>query len=188
MIERVLRIIKLDFGVFKEIERDPDATVQAGMIVAVVSVLSGIGSAIAASMAQGGVGRPIMTFISEVIGGLVGWLAWSFISYFVGKTLFNSKGTSEELLRVVGYANAPRLLGVLGFIPCLGWIAALAGAILALVASVMAIAEGLDLPTGQAVIVAVVGWIGLVIVMSIVGLVLGVGAAGLGALTGAFTR
>jgi hypothetical protein len=186
MLERIIRIVKLDFSVFKEIESDPEATTQAAIIVVAASVLSGIGSAIATSTSQGGVGRPIMSFISAVISGVVGWIVWSLVSHFVGKSLFNATGSLENLLRVIGYANAPQLLGVLAFIPCLGWLAALAGAIIALIASIMAIAEGLNLPTGQAVIVAIIGWLGLVAVSTVIGLILGVGAAGLGALAGAF--
>lgn len=170
MLDRIMRIIKLDFSVFKEIESDQQATQQAAIIVAVASVLSAIG-------ATAGASRPANSFISELIGGFVGWFVWSYVSHFVGRMLFQSKGSLNEVLRVVGYANAPRLLGILRLIPCVGWIGSLAGGILALVAGVLAIREGLDLDSSQAIIVTLVGWLALVVVAFIIGSVLGVGAA-----------
>lgn len=181
MLERIIRIIKLDFPVFKDIESDPNATTQAAIIVAAASVLSGIGSAFSSD-------RPFMGFIGGVVGGVVGWIVWSYVSHFIGGVLYKSQGTFENMLRVLGYANAPQLLGILNIIPCVGWIGGLAGAILSLIASIMAIREGLDLDTGQAIIVAVVGFLAFVLVSAIIGTVFGVGAAITGAIGGALSR
>jgi hypothetical protein len=181
MLDRIIRIIKLDFPVFKDIESDPKATTEAAIVVVAASVLSAIGSA-------AGSQRPVSAFLGGVITGLLGWIVWSYVSHFVGGVLYQSKGTFESMLRVIGYSNAPQLLGVLNIIPCIGWIGGLAGAILALIASVMAIREGLDLETGQAIIVAVVGWIALAIVAAIVGVIFGVGAAFTAIFAGALRR
>nr|MBC7245236.1 YIP1 family protein [Chloroflexota bacterium] len=181
MVERIIRIIRLDFPVFKEIESDPNATTEAAIVVAVSSVLSAIGSAV-------GSHRPVLVFFSGVIGGILGWIVWSCVSHFIGQAMFKSKGTVENMLRVIGYANAPRLLGIFGFIPCLRALASLIGAILALIAGIMAIREGLDLELGQAIIVAVVGWVALFIISIIIGAIFGVGAAGVGLVSGAVTR
>jgi hypothetical protein len=181
MLDRIIRIIKLDFPVFKDIESDPNATTEAAIVVTAASVLSAIGSA-------AGSHSPILAFISGVLGGVIGWLAWSYVSYLAGRVLFQSKGELPGVLRVVGYANAPQLLGILKVIPCVGWIGALAGAILSLIASIMAIREGLDLETGQAIIVAVAGWIALAVVAAIIGVIFGVGAAFTAIFTGALQR
>ena len=55
---------------------------------------------------------------------------------------------------------------------------------IALVAGVLAIREGLDLDSSQAIIVTLVGWLALVIVAVLIGSVLGVGAAFGGMLAG----
>jgi len=180
MVERIVRIIRLDFSVFKEIEADPDATAEAAIIVAITSVLSALGPAIRSSTF-------LRVFVGGLASGLIGWLVWAAVAYLVGKTLFESRGTLDNMLRVLGYANAPRFLGILAVIPCIGWLGPLAGAIMALVAGVMAVSEGLDLDTGQAIIVAVVGWIALAVVTMVIGIVLGVGALGLAALVGSFS-
>ena len=166
MIDRIMRVIKLDFPVFKEIESDPKATTEAAIIVVVTTLLSALGTAF-------GSGRFFSAFIGEVFSGIVGWAAWAAVAYFVAKSLFNGKGTLEGMLRVLGYANAPRLLGILGIIPCVGWIGSLAGGILALIMGFMAIREGMDLDGGQAIIVILVGAVAWIIVSIIFGVIFG---------------
>jgi hypothetical protein len=181
MVNRIVRIIKLDFPVFKEIEDDPNATTEAAIIVVVAAFLSAIGSAFGAA-------RPVVSFFSTLLSSVVGWVVWSYVSHYVGQAMFKGKGTPMQMLRVVGYANAPQLLGILNIIPCIGWIGGLAGAILSLIASIMAIREALDLETGQAIIVALVGWVALAIVGLVFGVIFGVSAGIAGAIFGAGTR
>lgn len=173
MIERILRLIRMDFSVFKEIESDPSATTEAAIVVAVSTLLSALGSAI-------GSDQPTTGFIASVISGIVGWLVWSAVTYIVGKSVFKGGGTLEQMLRVLGYASVPNILGVFSFIPCFGWIAGFAGWILALVAGVMAIKEAMDVELGTAIGVTVVGAIAMGIVFAIIGLIFG-GAVAIGA-------
>jgi hypothetical protein len=62
-----------------------------------------------------------------------------------------------EMLRVLGYAQAPQLLAI---IPCIG---GLVGAIWALIAGFIAIRQGLDLDNTKAFLTALIGF-GVVIV------------------------
>jgi len=166
MVDRIIRIIKLDFAVFKEIESDPNATTEAAIVVTLASLLSALGTAFASH-------RFFPSLIGGLISGLVGWVVWAVVTYYLGKAMYKGTGTLESMLRVLGYASAPRFLGIFAFIPCLGALAALAGLILSLITGIMAISEGLDLETGQAIIVAVVGWIGLFIVTMVVHMLFG---------------
>ncbi len=183
MIDRVLRILRLDFAVFKEIESDPQATTEAAIIVVVTTLLSALGPAVFAD-------NVVTSFISSVVSGIVGWVVWSVVTYFIGMSVFGGKGTLEGMLRVIGYASAPNILGVFGVIPCLGWIAAFAGWLLALVAGMLAVSEGLDLSLGAAIGVVVIGWIAMVIVRAVIGIMFGgafaVGAGLLGLIRGTY--
>jgi hypothetical protein len=183
MIDRVLRILRLDFAVFKEIESDPQATTEAAIIVVVTTLLSALGPAVFAD-------NVVTSFISSVVSGIVGWVVWSVVTYFIGMSVFGGKGTLEGMLRVIGYASAPNILGVFGVIPCLGWIAAFAGWLLALVAGILAVSEGLDLSLGAAIGVVVIGWIAMVIVRAVIGIMFGgafaVGAGLLGLIRGTY--
>ena len=184
MVERILRIIKLDFSVFKEIESDRNATVEAAIIVALANLLAALGTGLRADQPRAFFATVAISFVS----GIVGWIVWSAVTHYVGKLLYHSGGTFESMLRVLGYATAPRFLGILDFIPCVGALAGLAGLILTIIAGVMAVSEGLDVETGQAIIVIIIGAIGMFIVSVIFGLVFGGAAALTYGLCGAVSR
>lgn len=152
MIERIVRAIRLDWTVFSEIARDSGALKEAAIIVAIVTFLSAIGTGIAA----GSFGA----FVGDWLAGiLIGWIGWAIVTYVVGTSLFKGETNIPEMLRVLGYANAPNLLGLLTVIPCVGWLFPLVGALLALVAGILAIREAMDLNTSDAIVTAVIGWI-----------------------------
>ena len=158
MLERVIRVIKLDKTLFAEVEHDESLTSEAFIIVVAVSLLAALGTAI-------GSGRFFGVFIWNVLSGVIlSWGLWSFITLWVGTNIFDGEADLGEMLRVIGYANAPRFLGVLGFIPLIGWIFSLAGTILSLIAAFLALQEGLDLDTPKTIATVVIGWIvGLII-------------------------
>lgn len=173
MVERIMRVLRLDKTVFAEIAKDANATTQAGIIVVVVSLLTGIGA--------GFQGKFFGNLVWQLIAGVVlGWLLWAVVTYFIGTSLFQGKTTVEELLRVLGYASAPRLLGFFSFIPCVGPIVALVGSILSLVAGFIAVRESMQFDTGKAVITVIIGWLVYFILMMILAPIFGLGAALLG--------
>jgi hypothetical protein len=170
MIERIMRVLKLDKTVFPEIAGDANATTQAGIIVVVVSLLTGIGAGFQGSF--------FGNLIWQLIAGVVlGWLLWAVVTYFVGTSLFEGKTTVEAMLRVLGYASAPRLLGFFSFIPCVGPILSLAGAILSLVAGFIAVREAMQFDTGKAVITVVIGWLAYLVLTIVLAPILGLGYA-----------
>jgi hypothetical protein len=151
----------LDTLVFREIAEDQNAMTEAAMIVVVVSFLSAVGSAIGLAIGEAGFGRVVGGFFYEwFIGGiLLGWIVWAILTYFVGTALFQGRTDIPEMMRVLGYASAPRLLGLFGFIPCVGWVFSLAGWLLALIAGVLAIREAMEFDTGKAIITVVISWL-----------------------------
>lgn len=152
MIDRIVRAIRLDWTVFGEIAQDREAMKEAAIIVAIVSFLSAVGSWIAnASFAS--------FIIAWLVAILVNWIGWAVITYFVGTALFKGETDIPEMMRVLGYANAPHLLGLFGFIHCVGWIFPVVGALLSLAAGVLAIREAMDFDTGNAIVTVVLSWI-----------------------------
>ncbi len=174
--DRIIGVFKLDTRVFAEIERDQTATSQAAVIVAIVAVLSAIGSGI--SSAIGGGGGALGSILFSLIWTFIAWIVWSAVTYFVGTSLFNGEADMGEMMRVIGYAYAPQMLGI---IPCIG---SLIGGIWSLIASFFAIKEGLDFDTGKAIATVVIGWLLVFILNLVIGSILGLGALGIGALTG----
>lgn len=172
MVDRIFRAIRLDWTVFREIAEDENAMSQAALIVAVVTFLSSIGTAIGVLIAGEAFGRVVLSFFGDWIinGILVGWIGWAIITYFVGTAMFQGKTDIPEMMRVLGYASAPKLLGLLGFIPCVGWIFPLAGWLLSLIAGVIAVREAMEFETSQAIITVVIGVIVAVVISAILGL------------------
>jgi hypothetical protein len=194
MFERIMGVFKLDKATFADVEQDQTATTQAAMVVVLVAILAGIGAAIGAVMfnrtmpgviesLESSLGdtfnsvlapqmSPIGAFINAALGAVVAWLIWSALTYFVGTKLFNGTADMGEMMRVIGFAQAPRLLSVLGFIPCLGPLLSFAGWVWALAASFVGIREGLDLDSGKTLLTILVAFIGAIVVNFLIGLLL----------------
>ena len=151
IIGRVVRIIKYDQTVYKEIEEDTKANSEAAIVVVAASLLSALGAGIH--------GRSFGAFAFDmVVGVLLFWLLVSYVTMFVGTHLYKGETNFWEMARCIGYANAPRVLGIFGAIPCLGWFASLAAMILTLVVAFFAIREALDLPTEKTLVSVALGW------------------------------
>ena len=185
MLDRIIRVFKLDREVFAEVEHDASATSQAAIVIAIVAALSTVGSILQMlfSLVLGGgaqaFGSALLGIVVTFIMAFVSWAIWSFVTYIVGTQLFKGEATFQEMLRVIGFASAPRMLGI---IPCVG---RPVGGIWALIASYFAIKEGLDLDDTGTIVTILVGWLLAAIINGIIIALTGVGAVGLGALTSA---
>jgi hypothetical protein len=107
---------------------------------------------------------PIGAFLNGLVGALLAWVIWSALTYFIGAKLFNGESSFNEMLRLIGFAQAPRLLSVFSFIPCIGGLLSLAGWIWSLVASYLAIKEGLDLDDGKTILTVVISFLVVILV------------------------
>ena len=81
-----------------------------------------------------------------------------------------------EMMRVLGFAYAPQVLSI---IPCIGW---LVGSIWSLIAAFIAVRQGLDLDNTKAFLTIIVGFVAIVLISAVLGIIFG----GLGALANAF--
>ena len=184
MINRVVRAAMLDVDLYEEVEADTTLTQEALMVVILVSIASGVGGFLA-GIIGGDIGAAVLGLILGVVMGVLGYYIWAYVTYFVGTNLFQGTADVGEMLRTLGYASGPRVLGVLAFIPCLGPLAGLVGAIWALVTGVVAVRQALDFDTGKAILTVIIGWVIVFIITIVVSVVLGAGAVGLGAGLGA---
>jgi hypothetical protein len=184
MFNRMIRAAKLEVAFYNEVEADTSLNQEALMVVILVSVAAGIGSFLQ-GLFMGSIGSAILGLILGAVMGVVGYYIWAYITYFVGTNLFHGTADVGELLRTLGYASGPKLLSILVFIPCVGALASLAGAIWSLVAGVIAVREALDFDTTKAIITVIIGWVIILLISLAIGAVVGVGAIGLGALSGA---
>lgn len=170
IVDRVMGILKLDIPTYEAIERDRNAIKEAAIIVGLAALAGAIGGL------REGAGGVILGIVSA----LISWIIFSALAYFFGTQLFGTPTTQadvEQVARVVGYAQAPRILTIFGFIPVIGWLISLIGAIWSLVCVIVAIRQALDFGTGRAIITGIIAAIAVAIIMGILGLIFGVGAA-----------
>ena len=141
-----MRVMLLDVDFFRDAATDKSLNVQAALVVIVASGMAGVGSAVAADVPVGA------SILVGIIAGVIGWLLWSGVSFAIGTKVFGGDSEFTEMLRVIGFAFAPLAFGVvpyLGF-PAAAWM---------LVASVIAVREGLGIPTPKALITMAAGWV-----------------------------
>ncbi len=119
---------------------------------------------VAVATAIGSIGEGGFGMIGGLISAFVGWFIWSAVTLFIGTRLFSGTADMGEMLRTLGFAQAPGVLNLLGFIPLLGWIARLVVGIWMLVCGVVAIRQALDFTTGKAIATALIGWLLYVVV------------------------
>ena len=183
IISRVTRVFMFDRTVFQEVEADQAATQQAWVVVIVAAVASAIGSALGSLIGGGGFGGLILGLIVTPVLTVAGYLLWAFVTSWVGVNLFQAQTDFPEMQRVIGFAYAPNVLGIVSFIPCIGWLISLAGSLYALVLSVLAVKEGLDVEWPQAIITCVIGWVVNFVLVSVIGGIVLAGAIGASVLT-----
>lgn len=166
MLNRIIRAIRLDRTLYREVADHPNYMTEAFLIVLLVALISSLGTLFSAGQENGG-GLP--AYLAEVFNQLLlGWLLWAVISYFIGSSFFGGRSSVKEMLRVLAYATTPRLLGFFGFIACIGPLLALAGWILSIAAAVVAIRESMEFDTIRALVTALIGYILFIITAIII--------------------
>ena len=161
MINRIKGVLFLDSEAFNEIEHDEKANGQAALIVIVASILAAIGVAFGPVIFSPGLAptvSPILKFLGAAFWGVVAWLVWSAVTYFIGTKIFRGQATYGEMLRVIGFAYAPLSFLILSVIPCFGLLIALLASAWAFAAVFIGVREGLDLDFGRTVVTVFFGW------------------------------
>lgn len=137
LVGRMVRAAKLENALYDEVEHDASAMPQAALVVLIASALAGLGSAL--------LHFSLVGLIVGIVGTFVGWVIWSLCTWFIGTRVFKGTADVGEMLRVLGFAYTPMVLGIF---PIVG---AFIGAIWCIVCGVVAVRQGLDISTGKAI-------------------------------------
>ncbi len=189
LTERIIGAFTFRKEVYAEVEKDTTFTTTAWILVVVVAFLNQLGSHASGNLVQwllGAVGGTIFAVIGFAVGALV--INW------VGRAVFNADVTFEELVRTLGLAYVWQVIGLVGVLAafsaalsCLLAPAMLLGSILMLIALFIATKEALDLEWVQTIVTVILGWLVMLAIMVIAGVMLGllgVGAAAFGGALG----
>jgi hypothetical protein len=157
--ERLIGAALLRIDAYEEVEHDRGATVQAAGVVAIVAIASAIGGL------QGGTGQVVQAIAVSIIG----WLLWAGITYIIGDKLLGGTATWGELLRTIGFAQAPGMLLMLAVLPFVGSFILVVVGIWLLCTGFVAIRQALDFGNGRALLTAVLGLIPNLLLRVLVG-------------------
>ncbi len=163
ILDRMIGAARFDVATYEEVEADASLTTQAAIVVALATVARAIG----------GVDGGMSHILAGLFGALSMWLIWAGITYLIGDKILGGTATWGELLRTLGFAQAPGVLAVVGVFGPLSGITEAVVSIWLLFTGIVAIRQALDFGTGKAVLTAFLGWLVAMVVVVLLGISLG---------------
>ncbi len=167
MMNRVVRAVKLDPTLYREVSGDGSKTTEAMIVVALAALIGGLGPILGPGHFRVG-GWILAAILAPTLFLAIG----TGVLWLIGK-LFSGKAEFMQMFRPLGYAYAPYALGIIPFI------GGIIGGIWALVCAVIAVRESEEVSTGAAVAIVLIPAAILFILMLIVGAVIGLTMLGL---------
>jgi hypothetical protein len=170
--DRLRGALMLDPRTYRDVEQDTDANGQAALTVVLAALAAGIGYILSRDLVQ--------NVLGTVISSVLQWVIFSFVAYYVGASLFSTGQTSVtpgQVLRTMGFAQAPKLLLVLGIIPILGWVVGLIVFFWFIAAAIVALREAFEFDTGRAVGTGLVALVAIAVVDIVLSAIFGIGSA-----------
>ncbi len=161
---RMVRAGRLDQGLYRELQGDGAATVQAVVVVALGMVslwLGGIGLAFTRGYDLRDQALALVWIVPSV---LLGWIVWALLAYALGGGLLRGKARLGALLRALGFANAPGVFYILVLLPGAGALINLAILIWIWVAALVALRATLGTSAFGALWLSLAGGIASLIV------------------------
>jgi hypothetical protein len=162
----------LETATYEDVEADPQATLQALVVIVVASLAAGFG-------ASGWNARPEDVLRYSAVAAclaLLSWAGWAVLTFEIGSQLLperQTRVTVGELLRTTGFSTAPAVFLVLGAFGDTTIVFALV-ALWMLATMVVAIRQALDYTsTARALAVCGLGWLMSLIFIVILGIFFG---------------
>jgi hypothetical protein len=170
LLQRLIGAMALDPAIYEEVERDPNASLQAFAIVIAASLSAGIGA-----RGFGPQSAAALAVISIIV--LLAWAAWALVTFEIGVRVMPAVETHSsvgELLRTLGFAATPGLLNVFGVLPNITQSVFAVTSIWMLLAMIVAVRHALDYrSTTRAVAVCALGWLLALAIAVALGLIFG---------------
>ena len=104
IIGKMIGAARLDVHIFEEVEADTSATRQALLVVAIVALATGIGSA-----GTGGLGG----IVAGILVAVAGWAIWAWVVYLIGTKILPAQETHAnwgQMARTLGFAQCKQTL------------------------------------------------------------------------------
>ena len=129
VLDKVVRIAKMDMTVFDEVKADAQQTIPAIVVAAVSILIFGFGGFLWWVFKDYPEGGKIF-LKSTILGSIFAlglWFAWVIVSYAVLTSVLKATSDVQMLIRTMGYATVGLVIGLLFLLPKLGFAFGLAG-------------------------------------------------------------
>ena len=168
MIGRMLGAARLSVETYEEVEKDGGATLQALIVVVIVTIASVIGEV----LSSGEEAELVSALGIGIVRGVVSWALWALLTWMIGSTILKTEKTDADwgqLARGTGFAQTPGVLNVLYFVPTVGALISLAAFFWTFAGMVVAVRQSLDYTsTWRAFFVILISFIPVIILNAIV--------------------
>ena len=161
--------LRLREKAFLAVQRSPDGSVLALTVVLLAGVATALGQSVVLFINRVKPRRFVLTvFISSALY-VFSYAVWAASLWGLGRVLFASEASLNEVVRTVGLGYAPHLFSFLAFVPFLGIGLGSVLTVWSLFAIVTGVQVGLSLSVWQAFVCAGLGWLVLQILQRTVG-------------------
>lgn len=182
MVDRMVRATKGEVALYEEVEESTALTQEAYTIVGIVAATNALGALVGALIAGT---NPIFPAIGQALSVVIGYVIWSYLTFFIGTRVFNGTATPGEMMRAIGYAQTPRILaGLLLLIPGLGACLAIVPALWSLYLGFVAVRQALDVDDQKALMTVGIAFVASLVVSVVIASIIGIAAGTGAALTG----
>ena len=172
VMNRLLRLVKLDTTVFDEVRDDTNELIPALVIAAISSLLAGLGSAMWWKVIPDLGGDRDSLWVNQFILGSVFMFVMlvviALVVYVIMAQMYKVQTDVQSLIRTVGYASFPMALSLLMFVPLLWPIFAIVPLALLMVMLIYAVQSATSAESSQVVMATLIGFVVFVFVLGLV--------------------
>jgi len=171
LVNRLVRLARLDTTVFDEVRLDASATVPSAIVAVVATFLAGFGGWlwwVMSSNFDTGSGQVLIK--SAILGSIFAiamWVVWVLLVYVILTQVFRAQADVQQLVRTMGMAAAPLGLTILMFIPGISFGIALASVALFFGLSTMAAQAATNAPPAKVLVASIAGFAVWAIVLTV---------------------
>ena len=171
LVNRLVRLARLDTTVFDEVRLDASATVPSVIVAVVATFLAGFGGWlwwVMSSDFDTGSGQVLIK--SAILGSIFAiamWVVWVLLVYVILTQVFRAQADVQQLVRTMGMAAAPLGLTILMFIPGISFGIALAAVALFFSLSTMAAQAATNAPPAKVLVASIAGFAVWAIVLTV---------------------
>jgi hypothetical protein len=169
VLDRLIRLVRLDTTVFEEARDDVTGTIPAAAIALISFLIAGFGGWLW-WVVQGYGDKTKVFWQSFLLGSIFGfgmWVAWIAIAFVILVNVFRYSVNFERMLRSCGYAAVPVVVSFFMFIPGINIGIGLAGFALLFLTMDVGIQVAVDAQPGHVILATFAGFVVFCAVLSL---------------------